>query len=360
MKPADDESDFSEDLFAHTRMSFWDHIEELRTHMWKAIYGFAFCMVISLFFGSYAMRFIAAPVEAALVNLYEERRARILKDLATDPDNPLDQPGVFLQRGFVRAQLEGLLKGAPTKEINAVPSPDMAEVKPEVVTLWVREQNPLQTAAHMGKVIQEVTRRPTLATMNVMEGFIVWLKVSMYLGVIIGSPWIFYQLWSFIAAGLYPTEKQLVHRYMPFSVFLFLSGAAVCQFLVIPNAVRYLLRFTEWMGLEPDLRLTEWLHFAVMFPLVFGLSFQTPLLMFGVYRLGIVEVDVYTKNRRMAFFLLAAVSLLLVPAPDAFSMFAMMVPLWCLYEVGILMCKWSPRPAYEDDESEDDQALVGV
>src|SRR4029077_12465572 len=104
---------------------------------------------------------------------------------------------------------------------------------------------------------------------------------------------------------------------------LFLLGAGLCQFVVITKAVYFLLQFNELLGLEPDLRLSEWLSFAIMFPLVFGLSFQTPLVMFALYKLGIVDVESYSKHRRMAFFGLAALSLILVPAPDPFSMLAM-------------------------------------
>lgn len=357
-----DESDFDESLFEHTRMSFWDHIEELRGHMWRAIYGFVIAMVGSLFLGVWGTQFIAAPVEKELQRLYDERRDKLLKQAreGTGTGDELNKPTPFMPETFVREQLEAVLKGASTEKINAFPNPDSQEEKdkPVLVTLWRRSERPVEQAAAISKALQQMSRRPALATMSVMEGFIVYLKVSMYLGLIIGSPWIFYQLWSFVAAGLYPSEKQLVHRYLPFSVFLFVTGAAVCQFLVIPNAVRYLLRFSEFLGLEPDLRLNEWLSFAIMFPLVFGISFQTPLLMFGLYKLGLVELDTYQKNRRIAFFGLSVVSLILVPAPDVFSLFAMMVPLWALYEVGIVMCRLSPRPAIEEET--EDQELVGV
>ncbi len=355
-----DEQDFDEELFKHTRMSFWDHIEELRSHMWRAIFGFLIAMVVSLFFGVWATQFIAAPVERELQRLYDEREARLRKQAKemTGRGGELNQPSFFTLHAIPREQLDLLVKGRPTAEINAIPNPDDSEQKRDLAMLWMRSEQPVEDAIVVNKALREMGRRPALAAMSVMEGFIVYLKVSMYLGLIIGSPWIFYQLWTFVAAGLYPTEKVLVHRYLPFSVFLFVSGAAVCQFLVIPNAVRYLLRFNEWLGLEPDLRLNEWLSFAIMFPLVFGISFQTPLLMFGLYKLGIVEVDTYTKNWRIAFFGLSVASLILVPAPDIFSLFAMMAPLWALYAVGIVMCKLSPRPIYEDEQEE--ETVVGV
>jgi sec-independent protein translocase protein TatC len=143
------------------------------------------------------------------------------------------------------------------------------------------------------------------------------------------------------------------------SVGLFLAGAAVCQFLVLPLAVRYLLSWNESLGLEPDLRLNEWLTFAILVPLMFGITFQTPLVMLVLYKLGIVEVDMYTKHWRIAVFGMAVLSMLLLPTPDPFSMMAMTVPLWILYLFGIVLCKMSPRPKFEDDEPEGGD-LVGV
>ena len=106
--------------------------------------------------------------------------------------------------------------------------------------------------------------------MNITEAFFVYFKVSAMTGLVITSPWVFFQIWMFIAAGLYPHEKRLVHVYLPFSLGLFITGALVCQFLVMPKAIEAMLWFNEWLGIDADLRLNEWLGFALMMPI--GLS----------------------------------------------------------------------------------------
>ena len=170
------------------------------------------------------------------------------------------------------------------------------------------------------------------------------MKVSVYCGIVLASPWIFYQMWMFVAAGLYPHEKKYVHVYLPFSLFLFLCGVALCEFLVLPIGLHYLLGFNEWMGIQPELRLSDWLSFAIMMPLIFGAAFQTPLIMFFMERLGIVDVSFYQRHRRIAIFVLALAAALLAVSPDPLSMMAMAIPLWALYELGILLCKLSPKP----------------
>jgi len=175
----------------------------------------------------------------------------------------------------------------------------------------------------------------------------------MYVGIVLSSPWVFYQIWMFVAAGLYPHEKKYVHRYLPLSLGLFLAGVALCEFVALPMGLKYLLEFNDWLGIEPDMRLSEVLSFLVMMPLVFGIAFQTPLVMLFMERLGIFEVEHYTRNRRMAIFVIVFLAALLSVAPDPVSIMILAVPMVGLYEFGILLCKMSPRPAPIEEPSEE-------
>lgn len=333
-----------EDYFKETRMSFWDHIEILRLHLFRAIAGFVVALIAGLFIGQYAVEFIAHPVEVQLAKFYERRAKKVQEKLEAGDKavTDIDAPKEVVMR-YNRKQLAQTL---------GVPEP----TGEEWVDLTV-QIHPVKLAVTLAQAQQLIGRRPALSTLSVTEAFIVYFKVSIYVGLIIAAPWIFYQLWSFIAAGLYPHEKRLVHVYMPFSILLFMAGVILCQFFVIPVAIDYLLSFNEWMNLEPDLRLNEWLSFAIMMPLIFGIAFQLPMIMFALYRVGIVDVDIYTRHRRIAMFLMAVVAIILSASPDVFSMMSLTVPLWVLYEVGIIMCRWSPRPKYEELEDEPEEMI---
>src|SRR5207302_11173114 len=108
-------------------------------------------------------------------------------------------------------------------------------------------------------------------------------------------------------------------------------------------AIGTLLGFNEWLDFAPDLRLTEWLGFAVWMPLIFGLSFQTPLVMSLLERLGLVTVAAYRSKRRLAWFVLAIFAAIMTPPFDILSMMFLWVPLGVLYEMGVLLCVWSQR-----------------
>jgi sec-independent protein translocase protein TatC len=200
---------------------------------------------------------------------------------------------------------------------------------------------------------------PTLKIFRVEEGFMVWLKVCLVAGLVVSSPWVFCQIWAFLAAGLYPHEKRIVHYYLPFAISLFLGGILFAQFIVIPQAVHYLLAFTDWLGFEPELRLTEWLGFALLVPLVFGAAFQTPLVMLMLERVGIVSVEGYQKIRRFAILGLTFVAALLAPG-DYITMIIMVGCLVLFYEFGIILCKLAPKREWSGLDGPESEGAVEV
>jgi sec-independent protein translocase protein TatC len=336
--------DASDDLFQDTRMSFGDHIEVLRQHLFRAIIWFSIAMCLSIYpLSWYVLDFISKPVEKELMYFYNERVRLAMEKLKngdptiTEANKPRD-----VMLSFPAARLRELL-GLPA------PAEAAKEGEEKPVDLQVQIK-PVEFFDAISGAERLVGRPPTLATLNIAEAFLVYFKVAIYCGIVLGSPWIFWEIWMFIAAGLYPHEKKYVYVYLPFSLGLFLLGVVFCEVWVIPYAVRYLLNFNRWIGVEPDLRLNEWLSFAIMAPLVFGTAFQTPLVMLFLHKLGIVDVTVYRKHRRMAYFILALIAAFLAAAPDAFNMMMLAIPLWGLYELGILLCHYQPRQEFDADE----------
>ncbi|MFH1299996.1 MAG: twin-arginine translocase subunit TatC, partial [Planctomycetota bacterium] len=180
-------------------------------------------------------------------------------------------------------------------------------------------------------------------TLAVQEAFTtIYLKVSFVAGLIFASPWVIYQIWLFVAAGLYPHERKYVYIYLPISIILFLGGALFCFYAVFPFVLSFLLGFNKLLGVNPQIRLSEWISFAITLPVMFGLSFQLPLVMLFLERISVFSVKDYHEKRRMAILIISIISMLMTPA-DPMSMILMMIPLIVLYELGILMCKFFPN-----------------
>jgi len=181
-----------------------------------------------------------------------------------------------------------------------------------------------------------------LQSLQPHEPFLIWMKAGIFAGLVISSPWVFYQIWSFVAAGLYRHEKRLVQWYLPISILLFLAGVAIAFFLVLEPVLTFLFGFNASLGITPQPRLGDWLGFVLFLPLGFGLAFQLPIVMLFLNRIGLVSVQAYLDKWRVAVLLIAFASMILTPA-DPVSMLLMLVPLVVLYFGGIAMCRWMPR-----------------
>jgi sec-independent protein translocase protein TatC len=381
-----------EDYFSDTRMTFGDHLEELRTHLWRAFAGFGLAVFFSFFIGKYAVDFITAPVKDQLRAFYNRRVEKTMKELESNSSlQKANKPTGFTKAYFLRDQLQGALKGASREELEKTKRPilhrdevgndeasilsrlvgrngdkeqprDDEEVIQEeaLVPLWISYGEPLKAAGLLQEATRIVGDFDSMATLNVMEAFMVWFKVCLVCGFILGSPWIFWQIWMFVAAGLYPHEKRLVHVYLPISLSLFLAGVLMCEFLVIPRAIEALLWFNEWLGFKPDMRLNEWLSFAIWMPLIFGLCFETPLVMMFTARLGIFDADSFRRKRRVAWMVLAVVSAIITPTPDALTMLFLWLPMCLLFELGIWLIKMSAGEPETDEDVADSEELIEV
>ena len=115
-------------------------------------------------------------------------------------------------------------------------------------------------------------RAVSAKTLSAHEPFMIYMKASLLVGVLLASPWIFYQIWSFVAAGLYPHEKQYVHIFLPFSLGLFLLGASRGVLLRLRAGAELPVQLQPLAGHRPDPRISEWLGFVLMLPLGFGIS----------------------------------------------------------------------------------------
>jgi sec-independent protein translocase protein TatC len=184
--------------------------------------------------------------------------------------------------------------------------------------------------------------RVRIVGLRMEEPFVVYMKASIIVGILVASPFVFYFIWQFIAAGLYPHEQRYVRVFLPFSIGLFLAGAALAFFVVFRFVLAFLLSFYDWMGIDPDARISDWLTFVLILPLGFGISFQLPLVMLFLERIGIFTVRTYLSNWRISVLVICFLAMVLTPS-DPYSMMLMATPLVALFFFGVLLCKWMPR-----------------
>ncbi len=168
------------------------------------------------------------------------------------------------------------------------------------------------------------------------EPFWASLKISLAVGLLAVLPLVFYQLWRFVAPGLYRAERRYGALFLIASYLFFLLGLAFCGLVALPFALTFLIGFGVERGLKPMLSVGMYVDFAVKFYLAFGLIFEVPLAVTLAGRMGLVTPAFLAKNRRYALLVNAVLAAVLTPTSDVFNMAVMLVPLTVLYELGIL------------------------
>ena len=182
------------------------------------------------------------------------------------------------------------------------------------------------------------------------EAFFVYLKVSFLAGTILAVPVILYQFWMFVAPGLYAEERRYLAPIMVLSLLFFIGGASFGYFVVFPIGFDFFLSFTT-DTIRPLLSMREFLSFATLFLLVFGLTFELPLVLVFLVKLGIISIDFLTKNRKFAILVIFIIAAILTP-PDVISQTMMAIPMMALYEIGILGARIFARKNTREESSE--------
>ena len=314
-------------------MSFGDHIEELRTRLILALLGLAVGILLTFIppanLGKRVITKMEEPAKGALQSFYEER-AKLRADLAKKEARVTP---TFMAVIPADKFVEALRQISPKLEINPV-DPLMRKD--------IRLPMSLDQSAMIETVAKSVEPKDALITLAPLEAMTIFFMVCMVTGLVIASPWVFYQIWAFIAAGLYRHERHYVTKFLPISLGLFLLGVFLCFFGVLPVTLSFLLEFNVWLGLEPTLRLADWMSFATILPLVFGVCFQTPLVMLFLERIGVFTVEDFRGKRKFAILIIVIAGAVLTPGQDPFSQLMLAVPMIILYELGIILFARQP------------------
>ena len=246
-KPSRQADEIETDL---SRMSFADHIEELRGRLIKALIGVALASVICLRFGDAILAFIRQPLAAAL---------------------------------------------------------------------------------------REYKYPNDLNILSPVEYFSIYVRVGLICGVMLASPWVLYQIWSFVAAGLHKHEKKWVLLFGPASLILFVAGLACLYYAVLPLTLRFFLKFSQGMA-TPMFTWSLYVSMVLSFALGFGIGFQTPLVVIFLAISGLVPVSQLKRMRKFIIIGVLTLAAILTP-PDWQSQVLLALPMLGLFELGLLTAR---------------------
>lgn len=275
-----------EDPFGHTRMTLGEHLDELRVRLVKGL-------------AAVAIAFIAAWLV----------RIEIMQIVT----RPYDQAMAMLQVHYIE-EADSILEADPTRE------------RTEFFT----------TADPDNKQLRNF--RPQLTAIKPAEGFIFMLKLCLYAAVVVGAPVLLWQMWQFVAAGLYARERRGIVGYFPVSVLCFAAGILFGYFGAVPYGMFYLNSYVPIDVIQTTVTAEYYLTFISSLCIAFGFVFQLPLVMTFLGATGLVDPGDMARMRG-PFIVGAFVIAALLTPPDPFTQMMMAIPLVVLYEVGI----WSAR-----------------
>lgn len=170
---------------------------------------------------------------------------------------------------------------------------------------------------------------------GVISPFLVPMKVTLLVAFVVALPWVLYQAWAFIAPGLYTHEKRLIAPLVISSSVLFAAGVAFCYFFVFGRVFKFISEFAPTsITVAPDIE--NYLDFVMSMCLAFGMTFEVPVVVVILVRMGIVSIEKFKAIRSYVIvgsFVVAAI----VTPPDVVSQLSLAIPMWLLFEVGLLV-----------------------
>jgi len=327
-------------------MSFGEHLDELRRRVIYALLGLVAAAIICGVNYEFLLSALIRPYKDA----YDKMIARKLDKPEKPPDQPGEGEGVDVPDDSplapVLERIEKRLMDLERRLDAIAPAPEAGpEADKEDVAYAERFPSP--------RIIQP----------SPLTGYVTIILLCVICGIILGSPWILYQIWAFVGVGLYAHERRFVYYYGPFSFFLFIGGAATFYFFLLPVGLQALMGPTAGVlvdnmpMVEPSFLLNEYFKFVALLTLVFGIVFQTPLVVMFIAWTEIVPLGTLFKQQRVVLLILCVLAAMFTP-PDPVTMGLMAVPMILLYQLGLLLAwltlrKKRRRRAEEEEEEED-------
>ncbi len=303
-------------------MSLGDHLDELRARLILMLLGVVIGLAISLFFGKRLVRFLEIPYYDAMKKVHQKQ----MKSMAEELEDTLPLGDL--------ACIE--ISDQNLRTYQSLKPGDKIYVK---VKYYRDDPNdPVFAELYTGEMEINSESIRGLRTLRGPEGMLVYFKVCLVFGFIFVCPWVFWQAWIFISAGLYKHEKKFVHVVAPISGLLFITGAIFFLIVVAPLAMAFFIRFDQLLNVESDWTLQYYIDFVLQLTLVFGAAFQMPIAIVFAEMMGLVSIDALVKNRKYVLLGLLFIAAVATP-PDVVSQILLAVPLYILYEGSIVFCR---------------------
>lgn len=179
----------------------------------------------------------------------------------------------------------------------------------------------------------------TLINVELTQQFLIHMRVALWAGIVIASPYIIYQMFAFVAPGLYAAERRVVIRAVAVGYLLFLSGVLLNYFVIFPFTVRFLGGYQVSPDVANTITLSSYISVLGVMSLVMGIVFELPVLCWLLAKVGLLKSQFMCRYRRHAVVVIVILGALITPTGDPFTLAIVSVPIWLLWEASIVIVK---------------------
>ena len=324
------------------------HLAELRKRLSLAVASIIIAFVIAFTFHNVILKWITTPLNNALT---EVGRIVNLQEKATWHLKPIDANGTKVE---VNIQPTSAQEVAALKLETALSN--ASKVANEKLAIFLNEATQAakelrESINRLNESVDKSTFDGKITTHQVGGAFFVALKVSFFAGLLGALPFVLYQLWLFIAPGLYENEKQMVYPFVIGGAFMFFTGVLFAYYVVTPFGFQFLITFGSFLY-TPLINIEDYVGFFTKILAGFGLAFELPVVAYTLGKLGMITDKSLKDFFKYAVIIIFVLAALLTP-PDVLTQLLMAAPLIILYGVSIIILKYV-NPHVEEDDEEDD------
>lgn len=332
--------------FLDEEKPFMSHLEDLRSTLLKMAITLVIAMGICFSFAPTLLDFLRSPVENVWLgfensHLPSEVKSRDwleAKKLASMMPELTDKARTALLARESDEMRELVECVSLLKAVNILPSAERDAFLEEAATSpqIIEKVKRLKSQDALLQIGDSESGFRMMSTLHPTESFNLSLKLAFFAGIVVSFPLLCFFGLEFILPGLKESERRVLFRAMIVGVGLFLTGVSFAYFVVLPGILDFFFTYSMNMGISNDWRIGFYLNFVVQFLLLFGLSFELPVVVMPFVKLGVLTYDMMKVSRNYAILIIAILSAVLTPA-DVLSMVLMAVPMYALYEACIFL-----------------------
>jgi sec-independent protein translocase protein TatC len=353
---------------------FLEHLEDLRVMVTRVVITLVISMIVCFTFQDHLMRLLRAPAEEVLTIKQREsmpdadkhkgikvpsvevwNEARKIEQVAL----PLDETAkIVFYKKLENPDLEFHARSVTLlRAAKALPENKRADfVESLEVDSLMKKQLIAMLESNPDVEVNSGSNIRMMSALKPTETFMLSMKLAFFAGIVVAFPLLLLFILQFVLPGMHANERRMLWPAMIIGFGLFLGGVSFAYFLVLPKALVFFYEWSAQLGVSNDWRIGEYITFATRFTLLFGLSFELPVVVMVLVKLGILTYESMTRTRTYAVVAIYIAAALITPTPDIMTLNLMALPMLVLYEICIWLA-WFDRKKNRDIERSEEAEL---